>query len=422
MIVRLPYGRTALPVDLRGLRCHPLQPTAPRAQAEAAELAATAFDHPIAGPPLAALARGRRRVTLLVPDATRKAELPAVLPVIGERLAAAGVSPASITVLVACGTHPPAQAGELAELLGPLPADVTVVQHDAHDEASLVMAGTLPSGLTVRLHRVLWQADLVVAVSALAHHYFAGFTGGPKLVFPGVAGYEEIQRNHSRVLDLDHRPPRRHPGCEPGRVAGNPVAEEIAAAAALRPPDVALGMIRGRDGRPAWMGAGPLDAVMAAGTALLRQWYEVTAGPFEKLVVAAGGYPFDHTLIQAHKALDAACRFASPGAEVLFAAACDGGPGSPAMAPFLSDPTPQAILARLAERYVQYGHTTLRLVEKTARFRVAAVTRLPEELVRRLGMVPLAEPQRLLDAWREATPGATVGVMAEAPVYPASWP
>jgi nickel-dependent lactate racemase len=418
VIVRLPYGRGALPVDLRGLRCHPLEPTAPRAGTDAAELAVAALDHPIAGPPLTQLASGRRRVTLLVPDATRKVELPAVLPVIGERLTAAGVPTAGITVLVACGTHPPAPAGELAALLGPLPDGVTVVQHDARDEASLVVAGTLPSGLTVRLHRALLQADLVVAVSTLAHHYFAGFTGGPKLVFPGVAGYEEIQRNHARVLDLDHDPPRRHPGCEPGRVAGNPVAEEIAAAAALRPPDVALAMIRGRDGRPVWMGAGPLDAVMAQGTALLRQWYEVTAPRFERLVVAAGGYPSDHTLIQAHKALDAACRFASPGAEVLFAAACDGGPGSPAMEPFLADPTPEAILARLGQRYVQYGHTTLRLVEKTARYRVAAVTQLPEELVRRLGMLPLGDPQRLLDGWRDAAPGAVVGVMVGAPVYP----
>ncbi len=418
MIVRLPFGRHALPVDLRGLRCHALEPAAPRATEGPAALAAAALDHPVAGPPLAELARGAQRVTLLVPDATRKAELPAVLPVIGQRLTAAGVAPGSITVLVACGTHPPVRAEELEELLGPLPDGVTVVQHDARDDASLVTAGTLPSGLTVRLHRALLQADLVVAVSTLAHHYFAGFTGGPKLVFPGVAGYEEIQRNHARVLDLDHRPPRRHPGCEPGRLEGNPVAEEIAAAAALRPPDLALAMIRGKDGRPAWMAAGPLGAVMAAGTALLRQWYEVAAGPFQRLVVSGGGFPFDHTLIQAHKALDAACRFASPGAEVLFAAACDGGPGSPAMEPFLADPTPEAILARLAERYVQYGHTTLRLVEKTARFRVFAVTRLPEELVLRLGMSPVGDPQRLLDGWRETAPGAVVGVMVGAPVYP----
>mgnify|MGYP005840499201 CR=1 FL=1 len=419
MIVKLASGRGAVQVDLRGLRCHVLQPAAPRATAAPQALAAAALDRPLAGAPLSELARGTRRVTLLVPDATRAAQLPAVLPVIVERLAAAGVATASITVLVACGTHPPAPARELAALLGPLPEGIRVLQHDARDDTSLVVAGTLPTGLTVRLHRALLQADRVVAVSSLAHHYFAGFTGGPKLVFPGVAGYEEIQRNHARVLDLEHQPPRRHPACEPGRVVGNPVAEEIRAAAALRPPDIMLTMIRGRDGRPAWMAAGPLDAVMQEGVARLRQWYEVTAGPFERLVVSGGGYPFDHTLIQAHKALDAACRFAAPGAEVLFVAACEGGPGSPAMEPFLANPQPEAILAQLAERYVQYGHTTLRLVEKTARYRVAVSTRLPEELVRRLGMTPVGDPQRVLDGWRESAAGTVIAVLADAPVYPA---
>lgn len=420
MIVRLAFGSGALSVDLRGMRCYAIEPAAPRASEDAAALAAAALDHPVAGSSLGELARGTKQVILLVPDATRTAELPAVLPVILNRLFAAGVPPPAITVLVACGTHPPAAAGEVETLLGPLPGGVTVLQHDARDDASLVVAGTLPTGLTVRLNRAVVEADLVVAVSVLAHHYFAGFTGGPKLVFPGVAGYEEIQRNHARVLDLDQRPPRRHPACEPGRVVGNPVAEEIRAAAALRPPDLLLAMVRGKDGRPAWMGAGPLDAVLETGTARVRAWYEVAAGPFERLIASAGGHPFDHTLIQAHKALDAACRFASPGADVLFVAACDGGPGSPAMLPFLENPTPAAIVARLAERYVQYGHTTLRLVEKTSRYRVSAVTRLPAEVVRRLGMYPVDDAQAFLDTWRDAAPGGVVGVMAGAAVYPAA--
>ncbi len=419
MIVKLAFGRGVVSADVRGLRCHPLEPTAPRGSDDVAGLVAAALDRPLAGPPLGELLRGRRRVVLLVPDATRKAELPTVLPLLLARLEAAGVRRDRITVLVACGTHPPAPAEELDALLGPLPAGVVVRQHDARDEATLAVAGTLPTGLTVRLHRAVLEAEVVIAVSALAHHYFAGFTGGPKLIFPGVAGYDEIQRNHARVLDLSHTPPRRHPGCEPGRVAGNPVAEEIRAAAALRPPDLLLAMVRGRDGRPAWMAAGPLDAVAEAGAAQVRAWYEVTGGPFTRLVVSAGGHPHDHTLIQAHKALDAACRFASEGADVLFAAACEGGAGSPAMLPFLEDPRPAAILARLAERYVQYGHTTLRLVEKTSRFRVRALTRLPGELVQRLGMEPVTDAQGVLDGWREAAPGDVVGLMAGVAVYPA---
>jgi hypothetical protein len=89
----------------------------------------------------------------------------------------------------------------------------------------------------------------------------------------GVAGYAEIQANHARVIDLASGPPRRHAGCEPGVVAGNPVAEEIAVAAALRPPDLALLLVAGADGRP----HGRLLARWALCSARdphVREWYE----------------------------------------------------------------------------------------------------------------------------------------------------
>lgn len=418
MILRLPYGRDAVTADLRGLRCRLIAPSAPRATEPAAALAGTALDRPLGAPPLAELAGGRRRVVVLVPDATRRAALPEVLPVVLERLGRGGVPASSVTVLVATGTHPAAGPEALAALIGPLPDGVRVLQHDSRDQAALSRAGVTPTGLEVKLHTLVMEADLLLAVSTVAHHYFAGFGGGPKLVFPGAAGYEEIQANHSRVIDLAARPPRRHPACEPGILEGNPVAEEIAAAAALRPPDLALLQVAGSDGKAVWMTAGRMEEAFPLACEKARAWYEVEAGPFDRLVVAAGGFPSDATLIQAHKALDAACRFALPDAEVVFVASCEDGPGSPDVAPFLADPRPEAIVARLAQRYVQYGHTTLRLVEKTGRCRVSALTRLPAGVVEALGMRVVADARVVLERWRDEAPGAVVGVMAGAPVYP----
>jgi nickel-dependent lactate racemase len=418
VILRLPFGTGVVVADLRGLRCRVLQTSAPKGAGDPSALIGAALDAPVGCAPLAELARGRRRVVVLVPDATRKAHLSMVLPALLDRLRNAGVTAGDVTVLVACGTHPPAPEDALAALLGPLPGGVRVLQHDSRDDGALVRVGALASGEPVRLHRSAVEADLLLAVSALAHHYFAGFTGGPKMVFPGVAGHAEIQANHRLVIDLGHEPPRRHPGCEPGVLAGNPVAEEIALAAALRPPDLALLIVQGSDGRPAWCAAGPLSAVFPAGVERVREWYEVDAGSFTRIVAAAGGAPADVTIIQSHKALDAACRFAAPGAEVLFVASCEGGPGSAAMVPFLADPRPAAILDRLAREYVQYGHTTLRLVEKTARFRVLWHSRLEAGLVSLLGAEPAADVQQVLDRWREEAPGDTVGVVPGVPVYP----
>jgi len=418
MILRLPYGRGSVTADLRGLHCHHLAPEGPRHTLPAGLLADEALARPVEGPALAELARGARRVTVLVPDATRKAWLPEVLPVVLGHLARAGVRTDAITILVACGTHPAAGPGGLSALLGALPDGVRALQHDAREESALVAVGALATGEPVRLNRAAVEADVLVAVSAVQHHYFAGFGGGPKLVFPGVAGYAEIQANHRKVIDLASDPPSRHPACEPGVVAGNPVAEEIAATARLRPPEFALMLVAGPEGRAAWAGGGPLDTVWPRACAKARDWFEVEAGPFARVVVSAGGFPTDHTLIQAHKALDAACRFAAPDAEVLFVASCDGGAGSEAMEPFLADPRASAIVARLAREYVQYGHTTLRLVEKTGRFRVAAKTELPAEVVARLGMRAEPDVGRVLDRWREEDPHGAVGLIAGPLVYP----
>ncbi len=136
------------------------------------------------------------------------------------------------------------------------------------------------------------------------------------------------------------------------------------------------------------------------------------------MVASGGGAPTDSTLIQAHKGLDAACRFLAPGGRLLYVAAIDRGAGSEAMLPFLQDPDPEAILARLAETWVQYGHTTLRLLEKTSRFEVALHSRLEPDVARRLGFEPVLAVQDVINAWREESPGATIGVMASGAVYP----
>jgi quercetin dioxygenase-like cupin family protein len=88
------------------------------------------------------------------------------------------------------------------------------------------------------------------------------------------------------------------------------------------------------------------------------------------------------------------------------------------MEPFLADPRPAAILQRLAEQWVQYGHTTLRLVSLTARHRVHLVSRLDDRLARRLGFHPVSDPSAVVDAWRRARGGDTVAVIAGQPVFP----
>ncbi|HSN57429.1 MAG TPA: lactate racemase domain-containing protein [Candidatus Sulfomarinibacteraceae bacterium] len=418
MIVKLPYGDDTTAVDLRGLRVRPLLPFAPRGASDPRQLVARALENPLDGAPLRELAAGRRSAVVVVPDATRRIGLPALLPAILDRLLLAGIAREAVTILLACGTHPAAPEAAVAELVGEVPSGVGVRQHSSRDAAALTAVGELRPGLPLRLDAAAAAADLLITVGAVRHHYFAGFGGGPKMIFPGIAGHDEIQANHALVLRRTGAGLERHPGCEPGRLAGNPVAEEIARAADLRPPDLALCLVPGRDGGVAWAGAGGWRTAFSAAVERAREWYELPPERFEMVVAAGGGRPADASLIQAHKGLDAACRFAAPGAEVLFAAELGQGPGSPAMAPFLDDPRPETIAARLAEDYVQYGHTTLRIVEKTSRYRVHLMSRLDPELGRRLGFIPTDDLDEVAERWRNAAGGGRVGVLAEGPVWP----
>ena len=421
MIVNIPFGSQRVPLDLRGLKVRALRPAAPVGTSDPGGLVGGALAYPLDGPPLAERARGRRTATVVVPDATRKAALPSVLPEILRHLQRGGITDEGITVLVACGTHPHVGGEALRGLLGSLPSRVRVIEHDSRAAEELRTVGELRPGIPLRLHRAAVDCDLLVTVGMVRHHYFAGFGGGPKMVFPGVGGYEEIQANHALVLRNIDGEPGRHPRCEPGNLDENPVAGEIARAADLRPPDCALCLVEGSGGGLAWAGAGGWRGAFGAAVERVRSWYEVPApAPFDLMVACGGGAPMDTTLIQAHKGLDAASRFLAPGGELLYLASLDGGAGSPEMAPFLEDPRPQAILARLAEGWVQYGHTTLRIIEKTRRFRVRLHSRLDPTLGSALGFDPAPDPEAVLDSWRRQWPGASLGVMAQGIVYPSS--
>jgi nickel-dependent lactate racemase len=417
VIVKLSFGDDRLALDLRGFRVRALAPSAPPGR-DAGALAAIALDAPLEGPTLEELARGRTSVTVIVPDATRKASLPEIMPTLLERLRRAGVDSASVTILVANGTHPAVGPEALNHLLGPLPPEVRVLEHDSRS-TDLVAVGELRPGMPVHLHPAAVDCDLLMTIGTVRHHYFAGFGGGPKMVFPGVGGYEEIQANHSLVLDLGGNRSVRHPECEPGNLQGNPLADEIHRVADLRPPDIALCLVEGRGGGVTWIAAGPWAPTFRTAVEKVRAWFEIAhEPPFGLMVACGGGAPTDSTLIQAHKGLDAACRFLEPGGELLWLASLDGGLGSEAMAPFVADPRVEAILEKLAERWVQYGHTTLRIVEKTARNRVHLYSNFDRAVGESLGFEPCDDPEAVVNRWREQFPGERVAVMASGTVFP----
>ena len=187
MKVALAYGSDGLTVDLPEQRTTVVEPLYPPAVADERAAVREALRRPIAGPPLREVVRGRRTVAISICDGTRPQPREVVVPAILEELDGV-VNLEDVVVLVATGTHRGNTGAELRSMLGDdVLASVRVVNHDARDEATLTWMGRFGADVPVWLNSEWARADVRITTGFVEPHFFAGFSGGPKLVAPGLA-------------------------------------------------------------------------------------------------------------------------------------------------------------------------------------------------------------------------------------------
>ena len=224
--VTLAYGSSGMSVDVPA-NATIISPRHAAAAADPLGVLRRAIREPVAGPPLSDLVRPGMSVAIAVCDVTRPQPRVLQLAAIAEVLDGV-VRPEDVVVLIATGTH---RASTSVERLAMLGRDVIsswrVVDHDARDDASLVdlgMVGDVP----VRLARAWVEADLRITTGFVEPHFFAGFSGGPKMVAPGLAGLDTVLALHNakRIADpratwgVDRRQPRPRRGPGDRRVDG----------------------------------------------------------------------------------------------------------------------------------------------------------------------------------------------------------
>ena len=322
--VALAYGRSGLSVEVPDHA----QVVRPRAVAgvgdERAALEAALAD-PVAAPPLAQLAAGKRRVVVTHSDITRATPNDRILSVLLQALERAGVRRGDITLINALGTHRPQTAAELRQMLG---ADIVAryrcTQHDAWDAAGLVAAGTTSRGTTcrgnaIRLNRAVMEADLVIFTGFIEPHFFAGFSGGPKGALPALAGHESVLTNHGYAMIGD-------PRATWGVTEGNPIWEEMREAARLIEPLFLLNVTLNAGGEITGVFAGDVIEAHRRGCAFVRDSAMVpVAEPFDAVVTTNSGYPLDQNLYQTVKGMQAAKGIVRAGGAIVLAAACEDG-------------------------------------------------------------------------------------------------
>lgn len=291
-----------------------------------------ALDAPIDSPPLAALAQGRRRVCILVPDRTRACPLPVLLPPLLARLHRAHPAPGEIEILIATGLHRPLSPTECQTLVGEVAATaplIHVVSHDARDpHACDAAAPGAPE--PVRLNRRWLQADLRIIVSLVEPHLLAGYSGGAKMLLPGIADAASIHHAHRPAIV-------GHPRARGGMLRGNPLIALTHRAAALAPPHFHLATTVDAAGRLAGVWGGELLAAHRAAIGAAAASSEVrVAAPFDAAVTSGGGHPLDRTLYQSIKGLCAAARIVRPGGPLWLLSPCSEGIGSAEFTALLS--------------------------------------------------------------------------------------
>jgi len=318
MRVQLDYGSEGLAIDLPDDRTEVVTPRHEPALADPRAALAAALAEPVGRPPLAAIARSGHRVAISVCDVTRAQPRALML----EALFAAmpSVKPDRVTILVATGTHRANTPEELVRMLGaPIVERYRVVNHDARDEAALVLAGETPSGVPVWLNRHWLEADVRITTGFVEPHFFAGFSGGPKMVAPGLAGLATTLVLH----DARHI---GHPKATWGITEGNPVHDDVRAIARMTGVHFAVDVALNRDQAITRVFAGELFAEHAAACAhVKRVSMRPVEAPFDVVVTTNSGYPLDQNLYQAVKGMSAAAGIVKDGGTIVCAAECRDG-------------------------------------------------------------------------------------------------
>ena len=316
--VNLAYGRTGLIVDFPAACTTVLEPSFIEGLSDPEEAIRKALRHPIGADPLRSMISADQTVAISVCDITRPIPSRTILPVILQELA--HVPANRIVILVATGTH---RGNTRDELNGMLGKDVVtryrIENHDAFDDTTLTNVGEINADIPIWLNRTWVESDFRITVGFVEPHFFAGFSGGPKMVAPGLAGFPTIMRLHDYKMISS-------PKARWGITEGNPVHDAVRQIAIQSKVDFSVDVAINKKREITRVRAGELLSVHRMMCELVKETaMQAFARPFDVVVTTNSGYPLDQNLYQTIKGLSAAAQVVNDGGVILCASACADG-------------------------------------------------------------------------------------------------
>ena len=324
MQIHLDYGRGTLEVELPEdrligpLAIRPAEPI-PNPQ-EAIE---QAILNPIGSSSLAELARGKKDACILICDVTRPVPNTLILPPMLRILEEQGIPRENIVILIATGLHRPNEGEEIVELVGPeIAKNYRVENHHGKVDEEHDYLGTTERGVPVYLDSRYVRADLKITTGLIEPHLMAGYSGGRKVICPGIAGLATVKVWHGPQF-------LEHPNADCGILEGNPVHEENTKIALMAGCDFIVNVCIDGNRRVTWVGAGDMIKAWEEGVRFVEQVVKVPVEePVDVVVTSSAGYPLDTTWYQAIKGLLGALPIVKKGGTIIMAASLTEGLGS----------------------------------------------------------------------------------------------
>jgi lactate racemase len=391
MYLDVPWDTGSVPLKIEADRLAGLvEPRTVKVRDEAELLHAVLAESDGAGSFRDFLDRGDGPILFLVNDGTRPTPTYKVLDLIHDRIAGR-----DIEFLVATGTHKAPTAADLEQIFGREGHAHwfgRIYSHDSRDPSQLMHLGETSRGTPVWVNKKVCEAGRLVLINSVEPHYFAGYTGGRKTIFPGVAGFETVEANHKLALD---------PEANILALDGNPVHEDLQESLTLLgDKDIySIQMVLDQQHRIHSAHAGELEESFRAAVRHADDHYVVDVDESADIVVAVAAHPMDYDLYQSQKAMENGAMALAEGGILILVSKCRHGIGDETFFNLLAGAsTPQAALKSIEGKYVLGYHKAARLAQIAVRGEMWGVTGIPDEDLESAFIRPFGSVQAAVDA------------------------
>ncbi|MFC2007016.1 nickel-dependent lactate racemase [Chloroflexota bacterium] len=388
MLVAVPYGKGEIEVNISDTRVAGIVTGNDVPIIDENGIIRKALENPINAKCYEDFLKDKKDLLFIVNDATRPTPTAHVL----EIMLKVGI-PVNPKFIVATGNHRAPTEEEFRHIFGRFYEKYKrhIYIHDSHADNEMVYIGTSRNGTELDINRLVIEANNIIIISSVEPHYFAGYTGGRKSLFPGVASYRSIEQNHRHAMDSR---------AKSLALEGNPVHEDMldALESFSNKNIFAIMTVLDKHHQLYAATAGHINDSFFAAVERAKEVFVTKIEEKVDIVVTVARFPMDIDLYQSQKALDNGKLALKDGGILILVASCRAGTGDDTFIKLLSScNTPTEVFKRIREGFVLGYHKAAKLAEIYLWAEIYGVTNLPDAILKSIYIKPFHSLQDALD-------------------------